>query len=95
MSDRLPESICRNCGLPSSAATHIEGDDISPEPGNFSICVRCRTLSIFANDLTLREPTEDEWTEIASDKDIKKATWIVANLPDKLRRKMMGGHYGC
>ena len=72
----IPESPCRTCGAIVEFAT--TKDDSRPSPGDLSICFYCRTLSVFGDDLRLREPTDEEWIEIAGDEDVKAVTGMVA-----------------
>lgn len=67
---KVPDSKCRNCGTRIGAATH--GDDASPSPFDISVCAYCRTVSIFDEDLMLREPTDNEWAEIAGHPDLAR-----------------------
>ena len=62
----VPESMCLNCGKGLDAATAVQ-DDSNPKPGDFSICLNCGHLSVFAADLTLRPPTDAELIEVAGD----------------------------
>lgn len=61
-----PESMCLNCGKRLNAATALAGE-IGPQPGNFTVCLDCGHLMVFAADLTLRAPIDAELTEIAGD----------------------------
>jgi hypothetical protein len=58
---RTPACACLNCGLALSGATGWEGR--KPKPGNGSVCVRCGHFMVFADDLTMREPTDEEIIE--------------------------------
>jgi hypothetical protein len=42
----------------------------APEPGDISICMRCRSINIFADDGGLRLPTGKEMHDIAGDPDL-------------------------
>ena len=69
---RVPSHICRGCGSENDAATRE--DDHRPSPGDISLCGYCRTISIFDDDLGLREPTASEWEELAKHPDLKRYT---------------------
>ena len=53
-----PASACLNCGAEHDRASGNDG--ASPAPGDWSICVECGGLSVFADDLTLRPPSAEE-----------------------------------
>jgi hypothetical protein len=40
-------------------------NNVKPEPGQFTVCIRCGHLMVFAEDLSLRDPTDKEAYEIA------------------------------
>jgi hypothetical protein len=54
-----PRRHCPDCGHPADSATGVGTDD-RPKAGDFSVCIRCAHLYIFADDLTVRTPTGDE-----------------------------------
>jgi hypothetical protein len=39
-----------------------------PKPGDFSICIECSHLMVFADDLSLRDLNDEEMHVIAGDK---------------------------
>jgi hypothetical protein len=65
----LPPSPCTNCGKLVDSATALDGDHV-PKPGDVTICLDCRHLMVFADDMTVRNPTDDEVREMAGDPDI-------------------------
>lgn len=68
MSHRTPEFCCLNCGKSLDAATGV-ATETSPSSGDLSICFYCHHVMAYAEDLTLRELTEDEVVEIAGDRE--------------------------
>jgi hypothetical protein len=56
-------STCRRCRQRLDAATDVEGY-AGPTPGAVSICFYCGTVSMFTDDLTLREPTIPELDDV-------------------------------
>lgn len=61
----VPPSPCANCNeLNDRASTFY---DATPNPGDFSLCAYCGHLMVFADDLTLRNPTDAEMQEMAGD----------------------------
>lgn len=62
----LPVSACTNCGRQMDGATAWnEGKVTRPEPGDKSICAYCGHLMVFADDLTLRDPNDNDIMEVA------------------------------
>lgn len=48
-----------------SAATSLDGnEDFRPEPGNVTLCIYCCHIMVYADDLTLRDPTAEEMAEM-------------------------------
>ncbi len=63
---------CLGCGAKLDGAMHI-GDEIhKPEPGDVSICMHCRALTIYEAE-GFRYPTDKELTKILSQENIQKA----------------------
>jgi hypothetical protein len=69
---RVPQSKCTNpaCGRPLNGAGLLDQVQIPPSPGDASMCLYCRHLMIFGDNMVLREPTREEAIEIASAPDI-------------------------
>jgi hypothetical protein len=68
-----PEGKCLSCGHVVSAAFSADEDDNPPRGGNATICIQCGHAMIFNEDLTLREPTEEEKAEIDTDPIVREA----------------------
>jgi hypothetical protein len=58
----MPLSCCPHCGKELDAAM---GHQRAPVPGDFTLCVYCQMPAVFADDLKIRELTEDELRELA------------------------------
>ncbi len=54
---KLPTVSCPTCGVIVTAATHPT-EDISPAPGDGTICIVCQDILIFTDELGLRKITE-------------------------------------
>lgn len=66
--ERTVASVCRVCGERLDAATAAISEHATPVPGDVSVCFYCATVSIYADDMTLRAPTPEERRELdASD----------------------------
>lgn len=59
---------CVGCGELLDGATGVGAN--RPRPGSVSVCLYCGHISVFANDLSLREPTSEEMHEIAGNETI-------------------------
>jgi hypothetical protein len=77
---RMPTCACLNCGLEVSGATGWEGR--GPHPGDASVCLRCGHFMVFADDMTLRAPTDAEILEWAGD----PALLLGQNIAERMRR---------
>jgi hypothetical protein len=45
----------------------VFGKEVTPEPGDLSVCAHCFTLLMFDDDLTSRALTPDEFLELPSE----------------------------
>ena len=52
-------SICPPCGNVIEWATHTDGTSV-PGPGDLAVCSYCGHVSVFTEDLSIRQLTEDE-----------------------------------
>jgi hypothetical protein len=75
-STETPTTHCRNCGEEIGMSTGLK-DGVRPTPGSFSLCLYCGHLSVYADDLTLREPTDEEVKAVAGNAEFRKASEIV------------------
>lgn len=55
------QSICPVCGKKLDAATHVEKEEAVPGPGDISICLYCATVSVFDDNLKLKQMTNEEF----------------------------------
>jgi uncharacterized protein with PIN domain len=67
---RVTESRCTNCKKSVNSASPVDAVAGTPDPGDFTICIHCGHLMTFADDLALRDLTDDEMLEIAGDERI-------------------------
>lgn len=65
----VPPSQCVECGKKMDMAS---GRGATPEPGDFTLCIRCGSLNVFDVDLTLRRPTLDEYVESTHNREIQR-----------------------
>ncbi len=71
---RTPVQLCLSCGKTLDAAACIDsvnGEAIAPDPGTITVCIDCGHVMIFDDDLRLREPTDEEREQIASDERLR------------------------
>ena len=66
---RYTPSVCPNCGRPLNAGA-TPTNERPPEPGDVAICMDCRHVGIYAEDMHVRNPTDKEVIELAGDNDI-------------------------
>jgi DNA-directed RNA polymerase subunit RPC12/RpoP len=60
---------CIDCGKLVDGACGLDTDNL-PDVGDFTVCIYCGSIMVFAEDLTLRRPTAAEMVEIVGDKRI-------------------------
>lgn len=68
----LPLQRCHNCGHKLDTASAQQEKRHRPTPGDATVCLHCGHFMIFADDLTLRAPTDDEVVKWAADPDMVK-----------------------
>jgi hypothetical protein len=67
----VPEARCLNCNTVLDCADDFFGD-ARPDIGDLTICIKCGHLMVFADDLMLRELTDQEIRDYAGDPRIVK-----------------------
>lgn len=83
-------TTCPYCGRVNNAASGQSGT--RPDPGDVSMCWRCGQFTIFADDLTLRVPTVEEWQELVADEEVWAVViaWMEMNTPIKAAEQVWG-----
>jgi len=61
-----PQSTCLNCGATLDHATSVGGEH-APRSGDFTICIKCQAVMVFADDLSLRGFTDKELEQLKAD----------------------------
>lgn len=79
----VPLIRCRKCGNPLDSACSVNCN-IQPKPGDVSICFYCAAVSVFADDMSLREPNAEEQRTFKKDREIAKA---IQNVKIIMRRR--------
>lgn len=80
---RLAKQSCWNCRKVIDSATHfVDGKRTAsrPKPGDFNICLGCNAVSVFDEELMLRQPTADELIKIANDPEVMRLSYAVAKV---------------
>jgi hypothetical protein len=72
----LPEMKCLRCDAVLNQASDNH-EDSRPEPGDFTVCLYCEHLMVFKNDLTLREPTNNEAVEADTNSDLHEVREFI------------------
>lgn len=62
-----PPSRCPACGHVLDAVHEVHGDDATPTPGDFSLCVMCASVLVFDERLVLTIPTHAQLREAPED----------------------------
>ena len=77
---RTPLNHCLDCGhaIDASMPTPDHPNNSTPGPGDLAICLHCAHVMIYADDLTVRAPTDVEVVEIAGDPDMVRAVNAIA-----------------
>jgi hypothetical protein len=75
----IPQQRCSRCKHPLDEAC-CTGGDHKPTPGMISICVECGKITIFDEQLRLREPSEQELLDIGTRSDIVELQLYIASL---------------
>jgi len=72
-----PGLVCVECGYET---THTCGNG-RPGPGDFSLCIKCGSLSVFDAEMKFRRPTDDEIFAAAKDAGIQKLRRAILSIP--------------
>jgi hypothetical protein len=87
MYKHLTEHHCLNCKHKLNASDTLEDDRDAPEPGCFTVCMYCSHLMVFADDMSVREPTDAEIVAVAGHGELLQ---MMAVLAEYRRRKETG-----
>ncbi len=74
---RVPASHCPACRVEMTGAS---GHDVKPVPLDIAVCVECHAVSVYGDDLMLREPTATEREELAADVEVQRAIRHLENM---------------
>lgn len=65
-STQVPDAPCPHCGARLDGALNVSGDE-PPEPGDFSVCIKCGGLAVFTQLLGLREVLPHDCADMPDD----------------------------
>ena len=65
-SQKVAPSACTACGKVLDGCSSVDGEH-KPKPGDITVCISCGHLMAFADDLTMRDLTDEEMHAIAGD----------------------------
>lgn len=69
----MKPSLCKACGYLLEETTDTSPDKRLPLPGDVSLCFNCGHLQIFSDNLSLRDPTDEEIYDLAGDPEMLRA----------------------
>jgi hypothetical protein len=68
---RHKKSRCPSCRRDLSGYSSAPYEkQVTPRPGDITICLYCGHLLVFADDLTVRNPTDAEMTSLAGNREV-------------------------
>ena len=78
------ENKCPKCSCKLNDHTCVSQDDMMPSPGDIGICLECKTILVYDENLFQREPTLDEIETFKEDaefwNEIQKAIYIAKEI---------------
>lgn len=77
-------SSCPLCGYMMNAAATIGEDSSKPQPGDYSLCLKCGAVLIFDTTLDPRMPTQDELIKLVN----STAYPAVAAIREQIRKRI-------
>jgi hypothetical protein len=84
--------ICTQCGKTLNMAS--DGDDEhAPNGGDFTICLYCEHLLVFNDDLSLREPSNEEAIEAQANTNLEEARAMARKYKEFVRKKGRKGKW--
>jgi hypothetical protein len=60
-------SNCPCCGKKLDGATSLDNQPVLPSKGDLSICFYCATVSIFDENLNIKQLTKEEFSQLPED----------------------------
>jgi hypothetical protein len=83
---RHSETPCTNCGklLDAASMIGVEGDMRGPQGGDITVCLKCRHIMAYNDDLSLRDLTDEEIVDVAGNPQLV-ATVTLMGAYDKER----------
>jgi hypothetical protein len=87
----MPDCHCLNCDHNVNRAAAVD-DDISPSPGDATICLYCSHIMIFTDDMGMRNPNDEELSEIERSGDYQKMLWVARQFQKKMKSEKIQRH---
>lgn len=81
---RTKNADCPKCGRGNDRSTGMEGDE-APNPGDVSVCFGCHFVGIYADDLSIREPTDAEKKELKEPENAKRVAAVIRRIRELKR----------
>ncbi|MGE5510278.1 MAG: hypothetical protein ACM31O_03390 [Bacteroidota bacterium] len=64
----IPMSVCCECG----SSFDLASGPATPQPGDFTLCIRCGSLNVLDEELRLRAPTREEMLSAAANSELQR-----------------------
>lgn len=77
----VPDSSCPNCGAEFTQATNQKGR--MPKPNDATVCIKCATILVFTDQLTVRAPTTEELDKLSREPELQRIVQAVAAIHRK------------
>lgn len=71
-----PQGKCLSYGYLTDGASQVDGNN-GPRPDDFTICIKCGHVMVFAKNLEFREPNEIELKEISQNQTIQRTVLAI------------------
>ncbi len=82
----MQPSPCTSCGKMNDAATFVGQEKHQPSPNDIAICIYCSHVMVYDEQLRLRELTDKEVVEVASNPRLVAAMKIIEKINKKKTR---------
>jgi len=82
-----PENHCPYCGKKFDRCSSVT-EDVTPRPGDFTVCIRCSCLMAFTGTLRVRPLTIKELELLTGDANLRQAVEKTVSAVRSVNRRM-------